>query len=200
MVNFKHYNDSNRLIYNPQYSEVRANEPYILSNTSSINTSSYQMPLRDHSSPLGGHRSNYDLRGNPNFESNSRHDSTFGSRRNSLGYRSVRSQKAITASTPNHFGEPLESTSKSIILDDLDIVELDSVDDFDIRSQDSRKSRRSRPKSMRSINDVIEEKIEQEVERRVREEVAQLREQVEQELSLNKQKSILKEKSLRFDH
>jgi len=200
MVNFKHYNDSNRLIYNPQYSEVRANEPYILSNTSSINTSSYQMPLRDHSSPLGGHRPNYDSRGNPNFESNSRHDSTFGSRRNSLGYRSVRSQKAITASTPNHFGEPLESTSKSIILDDLDIVELDSVDDFDIRSQDSRKSRRSRPKSMRSINDVIEEKIEQEVERRVREEVAQLREQVEQELSLNKQKSILKEKSLRFDH
>ena len=88
---------SNRLIYNPQYSEVRANEPYILSNTSSINTSSYQMPLRDHSSPLGGHRSNYDSRGNPNFESNSRHDSTFGSRRNSLGYRSVRSQKAITA-------------------------------------------------------------------------------------------------------
>jgi len=158
------------------------------------------MPLRDHSSPLGGHRPNYDSRGNPNFESNSRHDSTFGSRRNSLGYRSVRSQKAITASTPNHFGEPLESTSKSIILDDLDIVELDSVDDFDIRSQDSRKSRRSRPKSMRSINDVIEEKIEQEVERRVREEVAQLREQVEQELSLNKQKSILKEKSLRFDH
>merc|ERR1719394_442119 len=155
------------------------------------------MPLRDHSSPLGGHRPNYDSRlesrGNPNFESNSRHDSTFGSRRNSLGYRSVRSQKAITASTPNHFGEPLESTSKSIILDDLDIVELDSVDDFDIRSQDSRKSRRSRPKSMRSINDVIEEKIEQEVERRVREEVAQLREQVEQELSLNKQKSILKE-------
>ena len=106
----------------------------------------------------------------------------------------------IYFSTPNHFGEPLESTSKSIILDDLDIVELDSVDDFDIRSQDSRKSRRSRPKSMRSINDVIEEKIEQEVERRVREEVAQLREQVEQELSLNKQKSILKEKSLRFDH
>ena len=53
---------------------------------------------------------------------------------------------------------------------------------------------------MRSINDVIEEKIEQEVERRVREEVAQLREQVEHELTLNKQKSILKEKSLRFDH
>merc|ERR1711937_384251 len=147
-----------------------------------------------HSSPLGGQRSNYDSRGNPNFESNSRHDSTFGSRRNSLGYRSVRSQKAITASTPNHFGEPLESTSKSIILDDLDIVELDSVDDFDIRSQDSRKSRRSRPKSMRSINDVIEEKIEQEVERRVREEVAQLREQVEQELSLKKKKKKKKKK------
>ena len=90
---------SNRLIYNPQYSEVRVNEPYILSNQSSVNTSSYQMPLRDHSSPLGGPpgRVAYDSRGNPNFESNSRHDSTFGSRRNSLGYRSVRSQKAITA-------------------------------------------------------------------------------------------------------
>merc|ERR1719447_2278974 len=75
-----------------------------------------------------------------------------------------------------------------------DIVELDSVDDFDIRSQDSRRSRRSRPKSMRSINDVIEEKIEQEVERRVREEVANLRENIEQELQYNKQKSILKEK------
>merc|ERR1739848_482717 len=121
----------------------------------------YQVPLRDHSNAL-----------------NNRHDSSYNSRRNS--YRSIRSQKAIQSS-PNHFGDPLESTSKSIILDDLDIVELDSTDDFDLRSIDSRNSRKSRGRAKsqtRSINDVIEEKIEMEVERRVKEEVAQMREQL----------------------
>jgi len=86
----------------------------------------------------------------------------------------------------------LKNHNRSLVLDsmdDLNVVELNSDDDLD-EVMLSHQTSPSRAKSQKSVSELIEEKIEQEVERRVKEEVAR---------ELSKQKSILKEKSLRFD-
>lgn len=98
--------------------------------------------------------------------------------------RSGSSRRNSFRSLKNHNRSLVLSSTDE--LNNLNVIELDSTDDLDeILSQRSRGV-----KSSKSVSELIEEKIEQEVERRVKEEVAR---------ELNKQKSILKEKSLRFD-